>query len=626
MRRNTLNNHSKVNERLQVLIPVREHDEMVSVAVVLTKLDREDGAGRIDSLFYSSNDDVNEIESVLQEVIKQYPYFEGVFEELPSLNQLKSANLKHFWFEFKNMMEEVSDIADWYEKFLEQYLLAAARMEGTHATPTVVNKLAIQLLNARQGTFQDGMCGLGGSLKTAADYAAMHNGSVELYGQEINSKAWAIAKIRMYINGYEDATIYQGDLLMNPQFINENHLQKFDYSFTDTPFGMHLRQPEALEMDRYNRFRFGIPTKRSSELAVLSHVIASLKEDGKAVVVVPSGTLFRSGTEAQVRKNVYSADLIEAVIALPSGLYDTTAIASNLIYINKNKAPEMKNKIIFINADDKYTEISRGKRTMSQPSLDLIVDTVQNSDIISEFSTVIDIKDIQNDDLLPNRYVAVQNMEITGFGSVEFSLEQFKDVETAPLKDLVTFFRGVNVSSKDEDPEGEHKVVRISDVQDGMLIKDNIAQYNVVKSSKLEPYRLYEGDVIITIRGQTIKVAYIDENDQNLLLSQNFMGIRCGNNLHPMYLKMYLESPVGQFLLSSKLTGTAVLTLNKKELENLEIPLKSIQQQKAMVTVYLAKKQDLEQKIKEMKRELFESKLDVYDQMGIRELFTIQTN
>lgn len=53
----------------------------------------------------------------------------------------------------------------------------------------------------------------------------------------------------------------------------------------------------------------------------LQHMLATCKANGKVVSVVPFGALFRSSDEKQIRSGMVEDDLLEAVIALPSGLF-----------------------------------------------------------------------------------------------------------------------------------------------------------------------------------------------------------------------------------------------------------------------------------------------------------------
>ena len=58
-------------------------------------------------------------------------------------------------------------------------------------------------------------------------------------------------------------------------------------------------------VDKYGRFQFGIPPRGYADLAFLQHMIATLKDDGKAGVVLPHGTLFRSGIEGSIREKLF---------------------------------------------------------------------------------------------------------------------------------------------------------------------------------------------------------------------------------------------------------------------------------------------------------------------------------
>jgi len=610
-------------DQLRTSLEVGEYIEIITEATLLEFLDRKDNTSRIDSILRTSNHSGDELEHVLRYIEIEYPFFQNVFKQFQSIQKLSTAELSRFLFKFKSIITEIEDISSWYESFIEHYVSSVGRLGNGNNTPTAINDLAIKLLSPIDGTFHDGMSGFGGSLKYAADFAKQNKSTLKLFGQELSSQAWAVSKIRLFLAGYKEAEIHKGDIFLEPHFITDSRIQKFDYIFIDPPFGLEMKQSSMLENDPYNRFLYGIPTRRSGELATISHVISSLDERGEAVVVVPLGTLFRSGPEGRIRENIVSLDYIEAVITLPSGLYDNTSIPSNLIYFNKNKKISKKNFITFINAADDYLEVQRGKKTLEQTTIDLIVNTVKNPTNIPQFSKVVPLTEIENGNLSPHRYVTTSSMETKAFGTVNFSLERLKNIDTIPLEEVSTFFRGFNVSAKDESPEGDYKVVRISDVQDGQLLVKNVARYNITNNAKLELYKLLRGDVIVSIRGQAIKVAIVSVDDENLLLSQNFMGIRCGKRLNASYLKMYLESPVGQFILSKSLTGTAVPTLNKKDLMELKIPILTIEEQELIVSQFIEKEQNALQTIKELQQQLLDSKLEVYKRMGINDMFTI---
>ena len=108
--------------------------------------------------------------------------------------------------------------------------------------------------------------------------------------------------------------------------------------------------------DPYGRFQYGIPPRGYADLAFLQHMVAVLKQDGKAGVVLPHGTLFRSGTEGAIRQGLLEADLVEGIVGLPSALFYNTGIPASIWIINKNKTEAQKGKVTIIDASTDYKE------------------------------------------------------------------------------------------------------------------------------------------------------------------------------------------------------------------------------------------------------------------------------
>jgi type I restriction enzyme M protein len=97
-------------------------------------------------------------------------------------------------------------------------------------------------------------------------------------------------------------------------------------------------------------------TGKKADLMFVQHMIASLKPDGHMATIMPHGVLFRGGKEKLIRERFINADVIEAIISLPSGLFYGTGIPACVIVANKNKPDSLKNKVLFINADREYAE------------------------------------------------------------------------------------------------------------------------------------------------------------------------------------------------------------------------------------------------------------------------------
>ena len=88
----------------------------------------------------------------------------------------------------------------------------------------------------------------------------------------------------------------------------------------------------------------------------VQHMLASLKSDGHMATIMPHGVLFRGGKERLIRERLIHDDVIEAIISLPQGLFYGTGIPACVLVCNKNKPDDLRDTVLFINADREYAE------------------------------------------------------------------------------------------------------------------------------------------------------------------------------------------------------------------------------------------------------------------------------
>jgi len=161
-------------------------------------------------------------------------------------------------------------------------------------------------------------------------------------------------------------------------------------------------------MEYESRFKYGFtPEKgKKADLMFLQHMIASLKEKGIMASVMPHGVLFRGGHEKVIREGIVRDDLIEAIIGLPAKLFYNVGIPACIIVINKNKPENLRNKILFINADREYGE-GRNQNFLRPEDIEKIVTVFEGKKEIEKYSRLVDIKEIEENDFNLNirRYV-----------------------------------------------------------------------------------------------------------------------------------------------------------------------------------------------------------------------------
>lgn len=312
--------------------------------------------------------------------------------------------------DLSNKNASVDILGDAYEYLIKRF--ADENKGGTTAgqfyTPQEVVDIIVRYLKPQKGDeAYDPTCGSGGLLINAAKYAKSNYNNpkaIRIYGQEDVWNTWAIANINMVLHGL-DAEIKKGDTLKDPKFTQEDNelaIKQFDLVMANFPFSQEnwwkngspkkdkkgktinkkdgspqLVYPKEDFSDPYERMDYGTPPFSNGDFAFIQHIVASTNENGRAGVVCPQGILFRGQpekTEAEDGQNRKADDeylirrgflqgkvdvngeftaahnIIEAIVVLPGNLFYGTTIPGALLFINKNKPKERKDKVLMIHA------------------------------------------------------------------------------------------------------------------------------------------------------------------------------------------------------------------------------------------------------------------------------------
>ena len=510
-----------------------------------------------------------------------------------------------------------------FEFILEQVEELSGKFGGEEITPKFFNKLAVEIVEPKNGEFYDGVFGFGGDAIEAYKFAAKYGNELKIYGQELDLKTYSIACIRMFINGINSADIRIGDVLTNPIFKeDENVLKKYDSIIMAPPLCLAWKDKESqIINDKYSRFIYGLPGVANADWLFILSALKSLKEEGKAVIITTLGSLFRAGAEENLRKKLIGFDYIETIIGFAGGLLTNTAIPCAMMVINMNKSQDMKNKIQFINADEIYENVRRGKRILNDDNINTILDIYRGKNNIDGVSEIVSLENIEGGNLLPSRYVVKTEFNSSEYGKVKIHLDKLNAYKM--LGEIGTFYRGINVTSKNvQDSNGKYKIINLADIKDGELDVDLLPTYSIENNARVEAYKVEAGDIIISNKGAT-KICIIPEHEGDVLISQNFIGIRVKSSYNPEYIKEFLESPIGEYLIDSRKTGTAVAMINVKDLKEIPIVEMSLEDQNKIINEYIEKEKKLKKEMEELQHKLENLKFDLYDKMTIKDTFNI---
>ncbi|EPQ8523314.1 N-6 DNA methylase [Vibrio vulnificus] len=245
-----------------------------------------------------------------------------------------------------------------YEYLIKYFADSAGKKGGEFYTPAEVVRLLVEILEPAEGMeIYDPTCGSGGMLIQSRNYVQETGGNVKkihLFGQEDNGGTWSICKMNMILHGTGGADIENGDTLATPLHrTKDGEVRPFDRVIANPPFSQNYKKADMQLKERFNTF---MPDSgKKADLMFVQHMVASLKANGKAAVVMPHGVLFRGAEERTCRQDFIERGILEAVIGLPQGLFYGTGIPACVLVLNKAGCKN-RDSVLFINADREYRE------------------------------------------------------------------------------------------------------------------------------------------------------------------------------------------------------------------------------------------------------------------------------
>jgi len=257
-----------------------------------------------------------------------------------------------------------------FEELIRRFAEGSNETAGEHFTPRDIVHLTTALVFMEDDealtkpgvvrTIYDPTAGTGGFLSAGMEYVHELNPQAKMvaFGQELNPESYAICKADMLIKGQPVNNIKLGNTLSNDQL----HATQFDYMLSNPPFGVDWKKIEQEIVDEHTlkgyagRFGPGLPRVSDGSLLFLLHLISKMRdasEGGARIGIILNGSpLFTGGAgsgESEIRRYILEADLLEAIVALPTDMFYNTGIATYVWVLSNKKTAERKGKVQLIN-------------------------------------------------------------------------------------------------------------------------------------------------------------------------------------------------------------------------------------------------------------------------------------
>ena len=334
-------------------------------------------------------------------------------------------------------LTDVNDdiIGNSYMYLIEKFGADAGKKAGEFFTVRNVAKLVAKLAEPKPGARICDPCSGSGGLLLLAGEEVEKQGSKNyaLYGQESTGSTYQLARMNMFLHGKDSARLEWGDTLNNPLLVENDHLMKFDTIVSNPPFSLKKWGAEHAESDKYKRFWRGVPPKDKGDFAFITHMVEAAKpKTGRIAVIVPHGVLFRGGAEGKIREQLLKENLIDAVIGLPAGLFQTTGIPVAILVIDRSREKggenEDKKDVFFIEASKEFKPV-KAQNILTEENIEKIYSTYKTRKNVEKLARKVTLKDIEENDFNLNITRYVDTFEEEEAVDIKANLKELADLE-----------------------------------------------------------------------------------------------------------------------------------------------------------------------------------------------------
>ncbi|HBD7396261.1 class I SAM-dependent DNA methyltransferase [Legionella longbeachae] len=316
-------------------------------------------------------------------------------------------------FSFEHIFEQKFDFyATIFEYLIKDYNSNSGGTYAEYYTPHAVARImaAILVPKEQQGLIKNVSCydpsaGSGTLLMNVAH--AIGENRCTIYTQDISQKSSNLLRLNLILNNliHSIPNVVQGNTILHPYHKDGSELKKFDYIVSNPPFKMDFSDFRDDLDTKANFERFfagipGVPKNKKEGMAIyqlfLQHIIFSLKSNGKAAVVVPTGFVTaKSGIDKIILQYLVENKMLAGVVSMPSNIFATTTTNVSILFIDANN----KDKVLLIDASKLGKKVKDGKNqktVLSQLEEQYIIDVFNYKKVVDDFSVAVSYEEITN--------------------------------------------------------------------------------------------------------------------------------------------------------------------------------------------------------------------------------------
>lgn len=281
---------------------------------------------------------------------KRYNLPQGLFNKFFMNTNWGKRGKEAFLMTLKRVSEMAVVEDEMYSLLAEKLIIKGLQMQGYKTGEVISSSPVAELLKMLldvedKDEFCDGTIGSGISAVRCVEGT-----DASIWGMDLNVEALQIAAMYLIISGKKKFQLKLGD------FTLENDINKFDKIAMEIPFGIRVGELVGGQINLAKEWMM-VEQCKDLDVLFLAKILEVLKEDGRAVVVVPNSVLFRINKAGRnLREKIVETDMLKTVISLPPVHYGT-GVKCSIIVLEKTEED-----ILFIDLDGENGDFFQRQR------------------------------------------------------------------------------------------------------------------------------------------------------------------------------------------------------------------------------------------------------------------------
>lgn len=464
---------------------------------------------------------------------------------------------------------------DAFTAILDRFAEWCQRDSSEFFTPPSIVRLATEIMLhevARPVLCHDPFLRFGEFLSGAV--SAVMN--VEATGYGGRPEQLRLAAMNIAVRGANVVNLLPGDVL-SQRDLSERPVRA-DVIMTNPPFN---QKTTGEWPSPYGGWPFRAPPKKNGNFAWLQHILASLRDGGRAAVVMPNQAgVTEDKDELAIRAAMVEQGVVEGIIALPPGLFAATPAPVSIWLLSRPE--KIKDSVLLIDARA-AGEKKAGKRWLRERDLQTIVECYREwRSAAEEFRP----KELDRGGVA----VAVSFADIKRFA---YSLSpadyrpiprEFAGENAVPLRILCEIQAGPSnsiVKGLDFVDDGIPLVVP-TQLQHRCIMEEHTRRVSPGDAVKLEKFHLRDRDILCVRTGTLGPCAIANKGNEGMLFGTALIRLRVRDPsvVDAQYLIAFLSLPSTKTWIENKAAGTTIPSISSASLGKLLVPLPSLDKQR----------------------------------------------